>query len=93
MMTLDNGATDGQSNSHPVAFRCVERFEELVRGSRVETHPRILHDHSDTIAFVSFGFDQQLSPTIVDSAHRVRGVPEKVQDDLLKLYPIAGDNR
>ena len=30
-MTLDNGATDGESDAHTVIFRGVERFEESVR--------------------------------------------------------------
>ncbi|MGB8918760.1 MAG: hypothetical protein WCC89_18040 [Candidatus Sulfotelmatobacter sp.] len=31
MMTLDDGATDGESDAHTVIFRGVERFEESVR--------------------------------------------------------------
>ena len=60
---------------------------------RVEAHPRILHGQAHTIVFVSFGSDHQLPRTIVDAAHRVRGVAEQVQDDLLKLDAIAGDGR
>jgi hypothetical protein len=56
---------------------------------KLETHSRILHGQPHIIAFASFGFDQQLPRSIVDGAHRVRSVPEQVQDDLLKLHPVA----
>jgi hypothetical protein len=52
-----------------------------------------LHGQSHTPPFVSFGPDQQLPRTILDSAHGVGCVPEQVQDDLLKLHSIARDNR
>ena len=43
--------------------------------------------------FVPFGSDHQLPRTIVDGAHRIRGVQKQVQDDLLKLDTIARDRR
>ena len=49
-MTLDNGATDRQSDTHPANLRCVERFEESVRAFRVEPYARILHREAHTIA-------------------------------------------
>ena len=59
----------------------------------VEADARVPHGQAHTIAVVPFGSDQQLPRTIVDAAHRVRGVAEQVQDDLLKLDTIAGDRR
>ena len=34
LMSLNNGATDGESDSHAVGFGGIERFEDLVRGLR-----------------------------------------------------------
>src|SRR5258707_9336347 len=78
MMTLDDGATDGQANPHAVALSRVERIEELVNGLRFQTHPRVLHSQTDAIGFVSFGSDHQLPWSVLDVAHRVRGVQEQV---------------
>ena len=39
------------------------------------------------------GSDQQLPRPIVHVNHRVRGVAEQVQDDLLELDTVAGDVR
>src|SRR5215469_635047 len=92
MMILDDRATDGKPDSHAVSFRRVESLEESICSVRAETDPRILDGQVCTIAF-SCGSDQQLSRTIVDSAHRVRSVTYQVQDHLLKLHTIACDNR
>ena len=59
----------------------------------VEAHARIAHGHTHTIAVLPFGSDQQLPRAIVHADHRVRGVAEQVQDDLLELDAIAGDDR
>src|SRR5512145_1457446 len=93
MMTLDNEATDGEADPHTASLGCVERVEESVRILRIEPHPRILHRQAHAIAFVSCGSDHQFPRPIVDLAHRVRGVSEQVQDDLLKLDTIARDRR
>src|SRR5215470_5065697 len=93
MMTLDNGATDGESNSHSVILRCVKGFEESVSKLRVETNPHIFYAEAHLIASFSFGPDQQLPPAVLDVAHRVRGIPQQVQNDLLKLNTIACDGR
>src|SRR5580704_13902240 len=91
MMTLDDGSTDGKADPHTATLSGIECFEESARSLRFETHPRILHGLAHTIIFVSFSSDHQLPRTIVDAAHRVQGVPEQVQDDLLKLDTIACD--
>src|SRR5690348_14374500 len=93
MMTLDNGATDGKSHSHTVLFRRVKCFEQSVHSLRVEAKSRILHGQSHVIFFVSFGSNHQLPRAIVDAAHRLCGVPEQVQDDLLQLDTIPCDMR
>src|SRR5580765_8555801 len=93
MMTLDDRATDEKADPHTATLRCVERLEELVHIVRFQTDARILHGQARTIVFVPFGSDHQLPRTIVDSVHGVRGVPEQVEDDLLKLDTIACDSR
>src|SRR5712671_3676408 len=92
-MTLDNGATDAQSDSHTVILSCVERFEESLGNLRIETDPRIFHAEEHPIFFVSFGPDQQLPGAIIDGIHRIRSIPEEVQDYLLQLHVVTCDKR
>jgi hypothetical protein len=92
-MTLDNRATDGQTDPHTAALGCVERFEESAHVMRVEPHTCILHGEAHTVVFVALGFDHQVPWPILDTAHRVRGVQEQVQNHLLKLDTVARDRR
>src|SRR5712691_8774874 len=93
MMSLDDGATDGEPDTHPVGFRCVEGVKQLLHALGVDAHAGIPHAHAHTIAVLAFGSDQQLPRAIVHVSHRVGGVAEQVHDDLLELDPIAGDGR
>src|SRR5262249_24659175 len=43
--------------------------------------------------FLSLGFNQQLPRSILYVDHRIRSVAEQVQDDLLKLKPVARHSR
>jgi hypothetical protein len=92
-MTLDDRAADGQADAHAAALGRVEGLEEAVHAPRVEAHPRILHGQPRAIAFASLGPDHQLPRTVLDGAHRLRGVQEQVQDDLLELHAVARDGR
>ena len=92
-MTFDNRATDVQSDSHPVMLSRVERFEKPVDGLRIESEPRISHAEESLIGFVSFRLDQQLPGAIMHRIHRVRSIPEEVQDYLLKLHAVTCDQR
>src|SRR5215467_4260886 len=93
MMSLDDGATDGEPDTHAVGFRCVEGVEQLVHVVGVDAHASIPHAHADTIAVLPFGSDQQLPRAIVHVNHRIGGIAKEVQDDLLELDPIAGNGR
>jgi hypothetical protein len=69
----------------------VERFEESVRSLRIEPDSSILHGQAYALS-VSFGSNQQLPRTIVDSAHCFGCVAEQVQDHLLKLDTSPATN-
>src|SRR5271163_3491006 len=93
MMTLDNGAANRESDTHTVILGGVERLEEFVGSLRGKSDSRILHRQKHMIIWVSFGSDQQLPRTIVNRTHCVGCIPDEVQDDLLQLHTIAGDER
>ena len=92
-MSLDDRAADEQPDAHAAALRRVEGIEQLVHALTVEPDAGIPDDHTHTVAILPFGSDQQLPRPIVDVDHRVRGVAKQIQDDLLELDAIAGDDR
>ena len=75
-MTLDDGTTDGESDSHAAVLRCVERVEESVRGLRVEPRSRVFDAQEHAFAFLLLGAHQQLPWTIVHGTHRVGCIPD-----------------
>src|SRR6267142_4389472 len=93
MMTVDNEATDRQPNTHAAILGCVKLFEKLVHTFRSKTHACVFYTQAHMITFVSFGSDDQPPRTIVDASHRVGGIHEQIQYDLLKLDTIAHDRR
>ena len=93
MMSFDDGATDGESDTHPVTFCCVEGVKQLVHDLRVDPDAGIAYHYADTIAPLSLGSDQQLPWPVVNAHHRVGSIAQQVQDDLLELDPIANDSR
>src|SRR5215471_13502519 len=52
LMTLDDGTTDGQPDSHPAALGRVERLEQPLHRLRIEPHPRILRGQPDPVTLV-----------------------------------------
>src|SRR5512132_945407 len=93
MMPLDDRAADRQPNTHAAALGCVEGVEYSLQIRRIDADPGILHAQTHTIVSFSPGFDQQMPRAVVHALHRVGGIAEKVQDDLLELDTIAGDGR
>src|SRR3981081_1413276 len=89
MMTLDDGATDRQSDPHTASLRCVKRFEESVHIFPGEPYADVLHGQAHVVLSFSFGSDHQPPRTIIDTIHCLCGIQKQVQNDLLKLDPIA----
>ena len=53
----------------------------------------IAHAQSDTLLVAARDRSSELPRPILDARHRLGGVPQQVQDDLLQLDPIARDRR
>ena len=75
MMTLNNGATDGESDSHTVILGGVERFEKSVRSLRGKSNSRIFHRQTHMIVFVFFVGGPQVEADL----GKVRGSKRAVQ--------------
>ena len=93
MMPLDDGSADGEPDTHAAALRRMEGIKELVHAPTVNANAGIAHYHTHVIAGVLLSADQQLPRPIIDAAHRVCGVAEEIQNDLLELDAIPGDLR
>ena len=81
MMSFDDGATDGEADTHPVTFCGVEGVKELVHRLRVDAGAGIPHRQAHPIAVPSLRFDQQ-SPRAMpqkfmrsDAGKRIAHVP------------------
>src|SRR3984893_10710999 len=92
-MLFDDGTADGQSDAHTTALCGEEGLKELVHDVGLQANADIPHRQAHTVAFVTFGSDEELPRTIVHADHRVSSIAEQVQDDLLKLDTIGGDER
>src|SRR3977135_1324879 len=64
MMSLDDGAADGESDAHAVALRRVKRVKQLVHTLAVEARASVPHGHAHTIAALPFSSNQQLPRAI-----------------------------
>ena len=93
MMSFDDGAADGESDTHPVTFCCVEGVKQLVHDLRVDSDAGIPHGQAHAIAVHLCCFHQQLTRAIVHVNHGVGGVAEQIEDDLLELDTVAGNVR
>src|SRR5580698_7161169 len=98
IMTLDNRPADRQSDSHAFILRSVEGFEKLARSLRLEADSNITHTEAHPIMIIGISIiwlssNQQISRTIFDGAHGIRSIAKQVQNDLLELDAIAGDER
>src|SRR5215467_9983926 len=88
-MSLDNGTTDGQPDTHAATLRCVEGLEKPLGRLRFEADSGVFDAQPYPLDVFSFGSDEQLSWAVVDGAHCVRCISQQVQDHLLKLHSIA----
>src|SRR5215467_9782071 len=81
-MSLDDGATDREPDTHAVGFRCVEGVEQLAHVLGGDAHAGIPHAHAHTIAVLPLGSDQQLPRAVVHVNHSVGGVDRKHTSEL-----------
>src|SRR5262249_25083617 len=94
VMSLDDRAADKQSDAHAAALRGAEGIEQRAEALQRQSHTRIAHRQANIVALrLSLGLDQQLPRSILHVRHRFQAIAEEIQNDLLELNPIAGDER
>ena len=81
------------NNPMPIPrFSWCRRRRIASRDCAGQAYARIADGQTHTVAGLSFGFDQHLSRSAIYVDHRVGGIAEEIQDDLLELNPIAVDD-
>ena len=86
-MLLDDVEHDGQAEPGPLVLRREERLEDLVRG--LAGHARAgVRDADPDRGVLLVGADRQFA----GSRHRVDGVGEEVEEDLLELLGVDADD-
>src|SRR3954468_11723690 len=93
VMLLDDRAADRQPDAHAVALRRVKGVKQSVHALAIDAHAGVAHAHAHMIGVLALGDDTQAPLAIVHVAHRVAGVPQQVENDLLKLDPVASEGR
>jgi hypothetical protein len=93
VMSLDNGVTYGEPDTHPLRLRCIERVEQLAHALRIKTDAGVLDGDAYAVIGVPCGCDQQSASTVANDPHRIRGVARQIQHHLLELNAIAGNHR
>src|SRR5260370_38464773 len=85
MMSLNDGAADGEPDTHTVAFRRVEGVKQLVHVLRIDAHAVVPDAQAHMIAVLAFGADQQAPRATVHILHRYGAVHAKFQAHLLNV--------
>src|ERR1700754_977808 len=91
VMAFDNGMADGKPKSHATLLGREHRVENMIVVGGVDTRAGILDGHVDKIRFADAGsYAQYLQRSRL---HRLDGIHDQVQDDLLQLNSVAFQGR
>ena len=84
----DDRTADRQAHPYPAGFRRVESVENALEILRINARAGIAHSDENRIGLRLFGADRQVSCARFDRTHRLGGVEDQVQRDLLQLNTI-----
>ncbi|ENN87843.1 hypothetical protein RHSP_48028 [Rhizobium freirei PRF 81] len=89
-MRFDNRPADCEPHSHAIRLGRVESFEYPAEPGRRHTNTCVAHADRD-LAFGGGSADEQLTGLRVDISQGFNRVHDKIEDHLLKLHAIAGN--
>ena len=81
VMAFDNRMADGKANSHTTLFGREHRVEDLILLRWIDARPGIPDGHVNKIRFADAGCYAQHAR--LDRLHRLNGVHDQVEEDLL----------
>src|SRR5690349_1906874 len=87
-MCFDDSAADRQSHPHPVRLAGHKRLKQLLRDFRHDAGAGVCHKEKRKFV-VPRDANRQLSST--SGFHRLDGIPDQVECDLLDLYLVDHD--
>ncbi len=88
-----NGAANGQAHPHSGTFRGVKSVENTFHVLRINTDSAILDRKENALILRQTGADNHLPGATGGGVHRLRGVHDQVENDLLELNPVTLDQR
>src|ERR1043166_10027465 len=86
---VDDRAANCQSHPHAAGFGRVERFEQALEPFRVQSGPGIPYRDAPPGRPVFAAGDQQLARAIALRSHRLDGIEDQIEHDLLQLDAIS----
>ena len=91
VMAFNNRMADGKANSHTTLFGREHGAENMIAVGWIDTRASILDGHVNKIWFADAGSYAQYSRRY--RLHRLNGIHDQVQNDLLQLNSVAFQGR
>jgi hypothetical protein len=88
---IDNGAADRKTHPKTARFGRMKRGEDVIHGRRIKANSRVAHHHQHLPFIMGLRPDEELTIPAFHRGHRIDGVQQEVEYDLLQLHPIADD--
>ena len=90
---FDDRSADREPHTHALGLGGVERVEQTFKTLRVQSRARILHGDEHGARGLLSSADQQLPRPLGDTAHRLDGVEDQIENYLLQLDSISLNER
>ena len=87
---LGDGTADRQAHAHAAGLGAPERLEHFVQRLRRDARTAVGHAKADG-AGAHGGADRQDAPGLGQVVHRIGGIDDQVQQQLLQLHAVARD--
>ena len=92
-MTLDDRTTDAQPHPHSVGLGAVQRLEEFVSVAWRDPSTNVMHAERDLVVVILHRRDRDDPVLLVGARHRLDGVLDQVEDDLLQQDAVSSHER
>src|SRR4051794_32715872 len=90
---FDDGPADGEPHSQSARLRRVERGKRGLDGLGRETSTRVAHRYLYSQLFAALRADDEVASSVLHRRHRVNGVQDEIEQDLLELDSVPENVR
>ena len=88
-VVLDDASADCQPHSETAWLRGVKRGEDRLHALGGKPHSGIANGHHHVALIIDLRADDQITGAAMDGGHRINGVQNQVEEDLLQLHPVS----